>query len=87
MCPDFVIKLKSEADRLKTLKEKMQEDIANGTQLGWLIDPDERTVTIYRPDSHPEKRTDIDSIFGEGPVATFTLDLRRVWDTISAASR
>jgi hypothetical protein len=44
-------------------------------------------VTIYRPDSHPEKRTDIDSVSGEGPVATFTLDLRRVWNPISAASR
>ncbi len=54
----------------------------NGAQLGWLIDPAARTVTIYRPKTHPEKSTGINSISGEGPVATFTLDLTRVWDPL-----
>ena len=80
LCPDFVIELRSKTDRLKTLKDKMQEYMENGAQLGWLIDPTRRTVTIYRPDSDPEMRTDINSISGEGPVATFTLNLTRVWN-------
>jgi Uma2 family endonuclease len=81
-CPDFVIELKSKTDSLKALKEKMQEYMANGAQLGWLIDPVRRTVTIYRPDTPPETQTDINSISGEGPVATFTLDLTRVWSPL-----
>ncbi|MGH9833829.1 MAG: Uma2 family endonuclease, partial [Blastocatellia bacterium] len=54
LCPDFVIELRSSTDRLKRLKEKMEEYIANGARLGWLIDPIERKVYVYRPDAEVE---------------------------------
>jgi Uma2 family endonuclease len=79
LCPDFVIELKSSSDRLGKLKEKMREYMANGAQLGWLINPDNRSVIIYRPGVEPEIRRDIDSVAGEGPVATFMLDLPFIW--------
>lgn len=80
LCPDFVIEFKSESDGLLNLKEKMREYIANGAQLGWLIEPARRSVTIYRPGAEPETRAGIDSIAGEGPVAGFVLDLSYVWN-------
>ena len=58
----------------------MREYIANGAELGWLIDPQTRTVEIFRPGAEPELRSGIGSVAGEGPVAGFTLDLRAVWD-------
>jgi Uma2 family endonuclease len=79
-CPDFVIELKSPSDRRRKLDQKMREYLANGAQLGWLIDPDQRSVTIYRQNGEVETRTGIDSIEGEGPVAGFVLDLTSVWD-------
>ena len=82
LCPDFVIELKSSSDRPRKLREKMREYLANGARLGWLIDPDHRSVTIYRSDAEPETRTDIDSIAGEGPVAGFILDLSSVWNPL-----
>jgi Uma2 family endonuclease len=85
LAPDFVIELKSDTDRLPVVREKMREWIANGSQLGWLINPDDRSVEIYRPDREPELRTGVESIEGEGPVEGFTLDLRRVWDPLSAS--
>lgn len=48
LCPDFVIELRSESDRLKPLQEKMQEYLDSGLRLGWLINPQGRTVEIYR---------------------------------------
>ena len=33
----------------------MREWIENGVQLGWLLDPDHRTVYVYRPDREPEQ--------------------------------
>jgi hypothetical protein len=48
--------------------------------LGWLLDPQNKTVEIYRPDGVVEKRTGIDKVEGEGPVAGFVLDLTYVWD-------
>jgi Uma2 family endonuclease len=50
ICPDFVIELRSDSDRLAKVKNKMQEYMNNGARLGWLIDPLERKVWIYRPD-------------------------------------
>src|SRR6185369_227819 len=47
LCPDFVIELKSPSDRLSELQEKMVEWIANGCELGWLIDPSKRKVHVY----------------------------------------
>ncbi|MFN7923325.1 MAG: Uma2 family endonuclease [Bryobacteraceae bacterium] len=74
-CPDFVIELKSQTDRPRTLRAKMTEWIANGAQLGWLIDPE--TIEIYRPGSDPEIVTGVEKIEGTGPVEGFVLDLRR----------
>ncbi|MGI0481036.1 Uma2 family endonuclease [Geminocystis sp. CENA526] len=48
ICPDFVIELRSKSDRLKPLQEKMKEYLDSGLQLGWLINPQDKTVEIYR---------------------------------------
>ncbi|HEX8999157.1 MAG TPA: Uma2 family endonuclease, partial [Blastocatellia bacterium] len=50
ICPDFAVELRSKSDRLKPLQEKMEEYILNGAELGWLIDPIEKQVHVYRPD-------------------------------------
>jgi Uma2 family endonuclease len=48
LVPDFLIELRSETDRLTTLQEKMNEYIQNGLRLGWLINPQDAKVEIYR---------------------------------------
>jgi len=83
LCPAFVIELRSKSDRLRVLREKMDEYVANGAQLGWLIDPEARTVEIYRSGSGPETLTGVDSVSGEGPVEGFVLDLKTVWDPLA----
>jgi Uma2 family endonuclease len=82
LCPDFVIELQSSTDRPRIVRDKMEEWLANGAQLGWLIDPDRRSVSIYRPGCDMETRTGIDSLAGEGPVAGFVLDLSVVWNPL-----
>jgi Uma2 family endonuclease len=47
LCPDFIVELKSNSDAIKTLKLKMELWMRNGCRLGWLIDPDTRTVFVY----------------------------------------
>ncbi|MDS3859548.1 Uma2 family endonuclease [Thermosynechococcaceae cyanobacterium BACA0444] len=49
LCPDFVIELRSPSDRLIVLQEKMQEYLANGCHLAWLIDLQNQQIEIYRP--------------------------------------
>ena len=77
--PAFVAELRSRADRLPTLQEKMVEYLDNGARLGWLIDPLEKQVFIYRPGQPVEHLTNPTTLSGESVLAGFTLDLARVW--------
>ena len=84
LCPDFIIELKSKTDRMRVLREKMVEWIENGAQLGWLIDPETKTVEVYRPNRDPELLAGMNFVKGEGLVEGFTLDLLPVWNPLSA---
>jgi len=53
--------------------------MANGVKLGWLIDPIERTITLYRPGREPEVLTNPSSVTSEGPVAGSVLELDRIF--------
>ncbi len=75
-----MIEVRSDSDGLKALQDKMQTWIANGADLGWLIDPQRRVVEIYRPGESPEERFDPSSVHGEGPVRGFELVMQRIWD-------
>jgi Uma2 family endonuclease len=76
--PEFVIELRSPEDKIRLLQEKMEEYIDNGVQLAWLIDPSERTVTIYRPGREIEVLSNPATVLGEGPVEGFVLDLNGI---------
>jgi Uma2 family endonuclease len=56
LAPDFVIELRSATDSLAPLREKMQEYIDKGVRLGWLRNPQDQQVEIWRPGQSPEVR-------------------------------
>ncbi|MDA1312333.1 MAG: Uma2 family endonuclease [Acidobacteria bacterium] len=80
LCPDFAVELRSPSDRLSVLRRKMQEYIANGTCLGWLIDPLERKVHIYKPGEQPRILDNPNTLSGEPVLPGFELKLERIWD-------
>ncbi|HEY7543954.1 MAG TPA: Uma2 family endonuclease [Blastocatellia bacterium] len=80
ICPDFVVELRSKSDRLSSLQEKMEEYISNGAQLGWLIDPLEKKVHIYRPGLEAQVIANPSKISGEGSLRSFTLYLDGIID-------
>jgi Uma2 family endonuclease len=79
ICPDFVIEIRSKSDGLKYLLDKMLEYIANGSQLGWLIDRFEGKVHVYNADKsvviHESLRV---MLSGERVLPGFTLNLGAV---------
>ena len=79
ICPDFVLELRSTSDRLPKVQKKMAEYIKNGARLGWLIDPVEKQVFVYRPDTPVECLLNPSTLSGDPVLAGFTLDLARVW--------
>ncbi len=80
LCPDFVVELRSQTDRLSSLQAKMQEYIANGAQLGWLIDPLERKVYVYCPEAAVEVLDNPRNVSGEPLLKGFSLDVQSLWD-------
>jgi len=80
ICPDFVVELRSESDSLPKLKAKMKEYIENGASLGWLIDPIERKVYVYRPEKEVKVLENPAEISGEPLLKGFTLNLKEIWE-------
>ena len=78
LCPEFVIEVMSPADRLPAAQQKMRNWIANGAELGWLIDGDGMRVYVFRQNGEVQIVTG-DRIEGEGPVSGFTMDLTAIW--------
>jgi Uma2 family endonuclease len=79
LCPDFVVELRSPTDSLSKLQEKMQEYRENGARLGWLIDPQNQRVQIYRPGQPVEVLEHPTELSGENVLPGFVLNLRRIW--------
>lgn len=80
LCPDFVVELRSPTDSLKELQTKMQEYMDNGTQLGWLLNPQDRQVEIYRPEQEVEVLQSPTSLSGEEVLPSFVLSLQRIFN-------
>ena len=75
ICPDFVIELRSRTDSLSQLQEKMQEYLNSGLRLGWLIDPQNQQVEIYRQNQSVEIVSLPASLSGENVLPGFILEL------------
>ena len=78
MAPDFAVELRSANDELRTLQQKMQEYIDNGVRLGWLLDPQNQRVEIYRPGQDVEVLQSPTSLSGEDVLPGFMLDLTQI---------
>jgi Uma2 family endonuclease len=80
LCPDFVIELRSPTDALAALHAKMEEYLANGARLGWLIDPEDRRVYFYSPDGPRRELADASEVSGDPVLPGFVLTLAEVWE-------
>jgi Uma2 family endonuclease len=47
------------------MMHKITDYLRNGVELVWLIDPEARTVTVYRPDKGPRVYTETEELTGE----------------------
>ncbi|NJL67172.1 MAG: Uma2 family endonuclease [Richelia sp. CSU_2_1] len=79
VCPDFVVELRSKSDNLKPLQEKMQEYLDNGARLGWLINPKQRQVEVYRSNQKVEILEHPQTVSGEDVLVGFVLQLNLIW--------
>ncbi|QYO68484.1 Uma2 family endonuclease [Leptolyngbya sp. 7M] len=53
--PEWVIEILSPDQSQTKVTRKILHSLRHGSHLGWLIDPEERVVLLYRPNSLPEE--------------------------------
>ena len=82
-CPNFVVELMSPSDkrpvRFRMLQAKMNEYMANGAQLGWLIDPFNKKVYVYRPGEGIQSLDNPTTISGDPVLSGFVFNIARMW--------
>jgi Uma2 family endonuclease len=77
-----VVEVRSATDYLDAQREKLQEYMDNGAALGWLIDPFEKTVHVYRPGVAPEILEEPQSVSADPVLPGFELQLEEIWNPL-----
>lgn len=77
--PEFVVELLSPSDRRPQVRRKMESWIEAGAELGWMIDPADKSVEIYRRGQAVQHIQNTAKLIADGPVAGFTLKLSEIW--------
>jgi Uma2 family endonuclease len=57
----------------------MDEYLANGARLGWLIDPEEGKVYVYRPGEKVQCRSGVQQLSAAPELPGFVLELSEIW--------
>ncbi|ASC70792.1 hypothetical protein XM38_017390 [Halomicronema hongdechloris C2206] len=71
--PDWTIEILSPDQSQTKVTKNILHCLRHGTQMGWLIDPDEKTVFVYRPKQEPDVLDQPDEVI---PVPSFAIDLQ-----------
>ena len=77
--PRFAVEVRSPSQTLAYQRRKIQQWMDNGVRLGWLVDPIQQTVWVYRPRGEPERLERPDSLGGEDVMPGFEVELADLW--------
>lgn len=86
--PDWAIEILSPEQRPTRVINNILFCLNHGTQLGWLIDPEERTVIVFQPNQQPiAQDADGDSLTVLANLNSWHLTLGELFNWLSFASR
>lgn len=78
--PNFVAEVVSPSDDIEQQRGKMRMWIANEVEVGWLIDPFDEQVHIYRPGREPVVLDRPETLEVGPEMPGLTIDFRRIWE-------
>jgi Uma2 family endonuclease len=81
LCPDLLVEVRSPSDDLPDLLAKMVEYRDHGARLGWLVDPYEQRVHVFRPDQPVEILDRPERLLGDPEFSGLVLELERIWQS------
>lgn len=81
VCPDFIVEIRSRSDSVARQQDKMEQWMAYGARLGWLIDAYDDKVWIYREgQEEPEELNRPAQLSGETVLPGLIVNMARIWD-------
>lgn len=85
LCPAFVVEVRSPNDTLAYQQSRVSDWIGFGAQLGWLVDPQNHSVWVYRPNQEPEHLERPQELGGEQVLPSFSFDFTPIWAMLDQA--
>jgi Uma2 family endonuclease len=79
MAPDLAVEIVSPSDRTRDVSEKVREYLMAGAGMIWIIEPELRTVTVYRSLQNARILTANDSLSGDEVVPGFTCQVAELF--------
>jgi Uma2 family endonuclease len=70
--PALAVEVLSPSDRMRAVLAKVGDYLRNGVRTVWLVNYEERFVTVFTPDSPPVTLGETDEITGRDALAQFT---------------
>jgi Uma2 family endonuclease len=79
LAPDLAVEVLSEGNTSREMARKIREFLASGCRLVWLVDPRNRTVTVYTSLSEPTVLTEKQTLTGGEVLPGLRLPLRKLF--------
>ena len=77
--PDLVVEVRSLSDQIDRVQTKMQLWLRNGVRLGWLVDPFDQRIWVYRPGAEAVMLERPAELSDDEVLPGLVVDLRRIW--------
>ena len=69
--PDLAVEVVSPGDTLQEVEDKVDDYLAAGARMVWVVNPRRRTVTVHRPGANPVVLRETDTLDGQDVVPGF----------------
>lgn len=81
MTPDLCVEVISPSNTRRQLNEKLKEYFATGCRMAWVVDPEERSVTVYRTPLEGRVIKEGGSLDGEDVLPGFTCQVAEIFES------
>jgi Uma2 family endonuclease len=78
--PDLAVEILSPSNTVNAMKKKALEYFENGSRLVWIVDPEDRTITVLRPNGTETTKTD--TLTGEDVIPGLSLTLSELFEDL-----
>jgi len=80
--PDLAVEILSPSNTVAAMKEKAVEYFESGSELVWIVNPEDRTVTLLRSDGSERALTVRDSLDGEDVIPRFSIVVSELFEDL-----